>query len=230
VTRAVDSVVTEFLKNSSWGRLLESHLLQDLIRESQVRHIPKGGSVCRNGSEVKFWKGIFDGLIKVSIVSSDGKISTLTGIPTGSWFGESEILRSQTWGFDGIALRETQVVLIPKACFLRLLDLSPIFNRYVIMMLNERLAQFASIIKAERLEKINARVAQSLALLYNPILYPDAAQKLELTQQEIGYLCGIPRQRINAALNVLQLQGLLEIRYGSVHIIDAEKLLLFDKP
>lgn len=229
MTKTIDSVVTEFVKNSSWGRLLEPHLLQDLIRVSQVRRIPKGGSVCRNGSEVKFWKGVVDGLIKISLISSDGKISTLTGIPAGSWFGESELLRSQTWGFDGIALRETQIVLIPKAIFLKLLDLSPIFNRYLITVLNERLVQFASIIKAERLEKINARVAKSLALLYNPILYPNAAQKLELTQQEIGYLCGIPRQRINVALNVLEFQGLLEVRYGSVHIIDVEKLLLFNE-
>lgn len=228
MTREVDSDVTEFVKNFSWALLLEPHLLQDLIRESQVRRIPKGGVICRNGSEVKFWKGVIYGLIKISLVSSDGKITTLTGIPTGSWFGESEILRSETWGFDGIALRETQLVLIPKASFLRLIDLSPIFNRYIIKLLSERLAQYALIIKAERLENINTRVAQSLALLYNPILYPDANQKLELTQQEIGYLCGVPRQRINAVLNALQLQGLLEVRYGSVYITDAEKLWLIN--
>ena len=44
--------------------------------------------------------------------------------------------------------------------------------------------------------------------------------RLELTQQEIGYLAGVPRQRVNRALRLMEDAGLLKIEYGAVQVLD----------
>jgi CRP-like cAMP-binding protein len=49
-------------------------------------------------------------------------------------------------------------------------------------------------------------------------------QKVEVSQEEIGYLSGISRQRVNQALRALEKDGLLRVEYGGVTILDLEGL------
>lgn len=216
-----------FALASAWGRVLTPEQAQRVRAEARERRIPKGSAICHVGAEVQFWKGVMEGLIKMSVVSAEGRHATLTGLAAGAWFGEGPVLRSQAWEFDGVALRDTRIALIPKATFLWLLDVNPAFSRYVIGQLNERLAQFASVIEAERLESAETRVARCLAWLYNPVLYPGVDLQLELTQQEIGYLSGVPRQRVNRALKLMQEKNLVRVSYGAVHINDVQGLMSF---
>jgi CRP/FNR family cyclic AMP-dependent transcriptional regulator len=69
-----------------------------------------------------------------------------------------------------------------------------------------------------------ARLARSIASLFNPILYPETARHLDVTQEEIGALTGISRQNANQCLKKLQKQGLLTLEYGGVTILDLERL------
>jgi DNA-binding FadR family transcriptional regulator len=60
--------------------------------------------------------------------------------------------------------------------------------------------------------------------MFHPILYPGVGQLLRITQQELGYVVGLSRQRVNEALNVLQERGLIRIEYGGVRVLDLEGL------
>jgi DNA-binding transcriptional ArsR family regulator len=59
------------------------------------------------------------------------------------------------------------------------------------------------------------------------VLYPKVGSRLDLTQQEIGYLSGVPRQRVNRALQILEAAGLVEARYGALHVLDLPGLMRF---
>jgi DNA-binding GntR family transcriptional regulator len=56
------------------------------------------------------------------------------------------------------------------------------------------------------------------------VLYPGVGELLRITQQELGYLIGLSRQRTNEALNSLQDKGLIRIEYGGVRVLDLERL------
>lgn len=217
----------DFVTDSSWGRSLTGEQLERVRSEVRERLVPRGAFVCHTGTPVVYWKGMVDGLVKMSVASPGGRTSTLTGLAAGAWFGEGPVLRSATWDFDAVAMRDTHIALVPHNTFRWLLDVSPGFNRFVIDQLNERLAQFLSIIEAERLEVAETRVARCLAWLFNPVLYPGVGARLELTQQEIGYLSGVSRQRVNRALQIMQAAGVLEVKYGSVQVLDLEALYGF---
>ena len=64
------------------------------------------------------------------------------------------------------------------------------------------------------------RVARNLAALFHPQLYPGVGSLLRITQQELGYLVGLSRQRVNLALHTLAGHGLIRIEYGGVRVID----------
>jgi hypothetical protein len=66
---------------------------------------------------------------------------------------------------------------MPRATFEWLLDTDIDFNRFLLMQLNERLGQFIAMVEYERLLEPDARVARSLAALFNPVLYPGQANR-----------------------------------------------------
>jgi DNA-binding GntR family transcriptional regulator len=47
---------------------------------------------------------------------------------------------------------------------------------------------------------------------------------LRITQQELGYLVGLSRQRVNEALKSLQAGGLIRVEYGGVRVLDLDGL------
>jgi len=215
-----ESSAAHFVAATPWCRALDDQQRERLRVEIRERVVPKGALICRHGDRVEFWKGVVHGLVKISVASPEGRTSTFTGLAPGAWFGEGPVLRSDTWDFDGVAMRETRLALIPRATFEWLLDVSPAFNRFLIIQLNERLAQSLSIVEAERLEGPDTRVARCLHWLFNPLLYPNAGSRLALSQEEIGYLSGVSRQRVNKALRLLEEARLLRVEYGGVEVLD----------
>ena len=214
----------QLLDASLWARDLDPATREQVAAELIERKCPAGAYVCRRGEPVEHWVGVIDGLLKLSNVSPAGKPVTLTGVPALGWFGEGSLLKQEPRRYDAVALRESRVALMPRATFQRLLDHSIPFNRFLLAQLNERLAQFIALLEHERALGTDARVARSLAALFNPILYPGIGSRISISQEEIGFLSGVSRQRVNRALQALENEGLLRVEYGGLTILDLERL------
>ena len=219
--------LAEVIEGSIWARDLVAEQLARVRAETIERTIPAGAYACSRGEPVEHWVGVIDGLLKLSIGSPDGKMATLTGVPVGGWFGEGSLLRTEPRRYDAVALRDSRVALMPRATFYHLLDTSIGFNRFLLLQLNERLAQFIAMLEYERLLDPDARVARCLAWLFNPFLYPGIGQRLQVSQEEIGFLSGVSRQRVNQALHVLETTRLLRVEYGGVTVLDVEGLKVY---
>ena len=217
----------QLLAASLWTRSLTPRQLDRVKAETQVRDFPAGTYVCRKGEPVEHWFGVVDGLVKMTSVNASGKTTTFTGVTSGGWFGEGSILKDRTRRYDIGALRATRMALMPRATFEWLLDTDIGFNRFLLMQLNERLSQFIAMVEYQRLLGPDARVARSLAALFNPVLYPEQATQIQLSQEEVGYLSGVSRQRVNRALQVLEKAGLVEVEYGRIKVRDLEGLRTF---
>jgi len=215
------------LRASPWTRSIDPALLARVTSETTLRNCPAGGWVCRKGERVEHWLGVVDGLVKMANVSAQGKPMSFTGIPSGGWFGEGSLLKDEPRRYDIVALRESVVAYVPKATFLALLDGSVAFNRFLLVQLNERLGQFIGMVEHDRLLGPEARLAQCLAGLFNPVLYPGIGASLPVSQEELGQLAGLSRQRVNQALQVLERAGLLRVDYGGVTVLDLAGLRNF---
>ncbi|CAG0952662.1 cAMP-activated global transcriptional regulator CRP [Burkholderiales bacterium] len=218
------STLRRMLEASAWARTCSPADLDRILSESVVRSCPAGGLVCRKGEPVDHWIGVVDGLVKMANVSVDGKPMSFTGIGTGGWFGEGSLLKDEPRRYDIVALRDSEIAYMPRATFMRLLDTNVAFNRFVLVQLNERLAQFIAMVEHDRLRGPEARLARSLAGLFNPVLYPGIGTSLAASQEELGQLVGLSRQRVNQALKRLEAEGLLRVDYGSVTVLDLARL------
>ncbi|MDR3482140.1 MAG: Crp/Fnr family transcriptional regulator [Burkholderiaceae bacterium] len=216
------------LHQAIWARSLTAEQMARVETEVVERFVPAGGYVCHKGDQVEHWIGVIDGLLKMSSDSPEGKTVTFTGVLTGGWFGEGSVLKTEPRRYDVIALRDSRLAFMPRATFNWLLDNSIPFNRFLLLQLNERLGVFISLVEYDRMLDTDARVARCLAALFNSYLNPSQQRQLQISQEEIGYLCSTSRQRANQALQVLERAGLLRIDYGSVTILDLDGLRSFD--
>ncbi len=183
-----------------------------------------GDLVCRFGKAPTYWFGVVEGLLKMSTDNAQGFSLTFTGLPSGGWFGEGTALKREAYRYNVQALRNTTVAGLPLDTFHQLLDQSIGFNRFVMNQLNERLGQFIAAREIDRLSNPDVRVARSLAALFNPVLFPGVGEVQHITQQELAYLVGLSRQRVNVALNALQQAQWIRLEYGGVRVLNLAAL------
>jgi CRP/FNR family cyclic AMP-dependent transcriptional regulator len=212
------------LRQIPWLRHLDEPERQRVLADLRVLAVEPGELLCRVGRPVSYWFGVIDGLLKMSNDSALGIPITFTGVPPGGWFGEGTVLKNEVYRYNIQALRKSVVAGITADTFHWLLGRSIGFNRFVMNQLNERLSQFIAAREIDRLTHPDERVARSLAALFHPVLYPGVGEVLRITQQELGYLVGLSRQRVNEALHALQGGGAIQVEYGGVRVLNLDRL------
>ena len=217
-------LTTEELDGVPWLRALQEDERERAVADLKAVQVQPGELLCRVGRPVTFWFGVVDGLLKMSNDTAHGVPITFTGVPPGGWFGEGTVLKREAYRYNIQALRRSIVAGIGVETFHWLSGRSIPFNRFVMQQLNERLGQFIAAREIDRLADPDERVARSLAALFHPILYPGVGSLLRITQQELGYLVGLSRQRVNESLHTLQSRGCIRIEYGGVRVIDLDAL------
>ena len=214
----------EELRGIPWLPLLLADERARAVASLLVGDAQAGDYVCRVGKPITYWFGVVDGLLKMSADTAQGATMTFLGVPPGGWFGEGTALKREPYRYNIQALRKSVVAGLPINSFHGLLDHSIGFNRFVMNQLNERLGQFIAAREIDRLNNPDLRVARSLAALFNPVLYPGVGEMLRITQQELAYLVGLSRQRVNLALRTLEAQGLIRVEYGGLRVLDMAAL------
>jgi CRP/FNR family transcriptional regulator, cyclic AMP receptor protein len=216
------------LNGIPWLALLSATERARTVEQIVVGDALAGDYLCRVGRPVTYWFGVVEGLLKMNTDSAQGQSVTFTGIPPGGWFGEGTVIKREVYRYNIQALRKSVVAGLPVEDFHWLLDHSIGFNRFVMKQLNERLGQFIAAHESERTNDPDTRVARSLAALFNPVLYPGVGEVLRITQQELAYIVGLSRQRVNEALNLLAAKGAIRVEYGGLRVLQLGALRLGD--
>jgi len=214
----------EELASIPWVKVLKPDEVRMAVPHIKVSDALPGDYVCRIGRPVTYWFGVIEGLLKMSTDTEQGRSVTYSGLPPGGWFGEGTVLKREHYRYNVQCLRRSIVAGLPTDSFHWLVDHSIGFNRFIMDQLNERLAQFIAAREIDRMDNPDVRVARSLAALFNPVLFPGVGDVLRITQQELGYLVGLSRQRVNEALASLQEQGSIRIEYGGLRVLDLAAL------
>lgn len=210
----------ELLRRVQWMDELPGGVHESICAEAYETHHAKGETVSRFGDPPQSWIGVADGLLKICRVERCGRGMMLTGVPQGRWIGEAAIVRGDARRYDIVAVRTSRLVHIPVATFRRLLDTSVEFSRVVLSQLHERVSQSIELVGIDRLDDPVARVARTLATVFEPLPH----MHLPLSQSELGDLVGLSRQCVSGALKQLRRQGLVTAEYGHVVLKDVDAL------
>ncbi|WP_186116404.1 Crp/Fnr family transcriptional regulator [Burkholderia gladioli] len=218
--RITPELLAMLFARCGWFRALAPGHQARVLADARAEQREAGDWVARRNAPSSDWIGVHDGLVKLSIHNASGRGCTLSGVPSGGWFGEGSVIKRELRKYDVVAIRRSLVLFVPADTFHALLDSSLPFTGFVIRQLNNRMGEFIASIQNARLLEVDARVAQALAQLFNPDLYPDTGPTLPISQEELGMLVGVSRQRVNQALRELERLGLLALAYNQIAVTD----------
>ena len=203
----------------AWFRALAPEHQALVLAQSRAERREAGDVIAQRLAPSEYWIGVHRGLLKLAIFNASGRGCTFSGVPSGGWFGEGSVIKRELRKYEVVAVQRSTVLFVPVDTFHALLDTSLPFTRFVIHQLNNRMGEFIASIQNSRLLDVDARVAQALAQLFNRDLYPDTGPSLAISQEELGMLVGVSRQRINQALQQLEKRGVLRLAYNQIEVV-----------
>jgi CRP-like cAMP-binding protein len=106
---------TQFLGAQPWFAKLPAGKQQSISDKVTTQQGRKGTVLLRSGEEVKGWYAVLSGLVKLQSQSHQGRLSVFLGVPGGEWFGEGSVLKTEPRRYDVIALRDTDLLCLPRA-------------------------------------------------------------------------------------------------------------------
>ncbi|WP_313378179.1 Crp/Fnr family transcriptional regulator [Achromobacter insolitus] len=225
--RRVQGAVDRMLDVVPWYKGLPE-LERNLIRaELRVVSLAAGEFLFRAGNRSPGWYGVVQGLVKWSSPNANGKSLSLAGFSTGSWFGEATMIRRERFEYEVVALRPSQIVILPRETCERLWNNNIEFTKALMTHLAQRVDWLMSSYTSNVLLDVDTTVARAVAAQFNAERHSGTNGRLKVSQEEIASLCGISRQRCNAALARLARAGVLETYYGGLAILDVEALHRF---
>jgi CRP/FNR family cyclic AMP-dependent transcriptional regulator len=216
---------TRFLRQQPWFGNLPAPAQERIAAGVLVRSGAKGDTLLRAGEPVEGWYAVLSGLVKLQSQSVQGRLSVFLGVPGGEWFGEGSAMKTEPRRYDVIALRDSELLCLPRAEFDSLRAISLLFNQALVAQMNRRLGQAMAMIEAGRIHSPEQRVA-----LYLSRLFWHGLRKVNLSQEELGNLVGLSRQTVNRVLKSLEQRGLVSLAHGRVGILDEAALQAFLAP
>lgn len=214
--------VAHFLRLQPWFAALDTQQQDQLIRHSHTLRARRGEVALRAGEPPAGWYALLSGFVKLQSPALNEQMAALLALTGGEWFGEDAVMRRQPRRYEVVALRDSELLCLPRAQFDELVGTNPAFNRAVLGHMNRRLDQMMSIIEAQRTGTLEQRLAVHLSRAFWHGL-----RKLNLCQEELGSLAGMARQTANRGLKGLERRGLVTLRFGRVEAVDQDALDAF---
>ena len=216
------SPARQFLAAQPWFAQTPLDVQQRLQDGVEVWSVDKGSIALVAGEPARGWYAVLYGLMQLQSTAPNGKVAAFLGVPSGEWFGEGSVLKTEPRRYEVAALRDSQLLCIPRVLFGELRQTSLAFNQHLVDHLNMRLGQAMASIEAVRIRSAEQRVAMCLSGLFWK-----GARRIDLSQEEIGHLSGLSRQTVNRALHELERQQLVSIQFARVRIVDENNLNRF---
>lgn len=197
----------EFLQRWPWYRALSAELRSLVLNTAFERTVGPGDYIARSGEPSAHWYGLMHGFLQMYVVGSDGAETTLYCMREGEWGGEGSLLKREMRRYDLRSLTLSHLCLIPAETFEALRQSSIEFNHFLCDNMNERMGVFVGMLEASRLRAPEMRLARALLMLTDD--KGGGSQELAIPQHELALICGLSRQRVNAAISEFKRQGLV---------------------
>lgn len=213
------------LMNGQWFSHLPVSLQDSLLAAARVRHLSPGQRLFKRGDPPCGLYAVLEGSVRIGAVSEQGKEALLSLAEPPHWFGEISLFDGQPRTHDAFGLGHCTLLHIPQTALLALLDEQPVYWRQLALLMSHKLR--LTFINLEQLSLMPApvRLAHRLLMIaggYGEITLP--RRVLQLPQEQLASMLSLSRQTTNQILKDLQGQGILNLKYGEIEIVDAERL------
>ena len=152
-----------------------------------------------------------DGLVKLSVASSEGRGGVVALLESGDFFGESALAGQRTRRQEAMAVTPATVLIIPKAQMIRALHTDHAFSdRFITHMLARNTRLEADLVD-QLLNSSEKRLARTLLLLAHCGKPGETHHVLpKVSQTTLAEIVGTTRSRVNYFMSGFKRRGFIE--------------------
>lgn len=183
--------------------------------------LPSGAVLFRPGDTVQGYAIVLSGRIDVCLTGPSGRDILLYAVVHGQSCLQSTLglLGGDDYSAEARTVEPTELVLLPRAGFLGLLDRSAPFRKVIFAAFAERMQNMMHLLEKLAFLRVEARLAQVLLDRADPL------GRVTATQAELATAIGSAREVVSRRLMALARTGAVTVERGVVTIRDAEQLV-----
>lgn len=173
---------------------------------------------------------VVQGLVRIGVLSPDGREVTYGLIKPGQLFGEIAVLDGGPRSADATAMEATELLSLDRREVLTFLEQHPSHSQRLIQILCERVRRADELLEDIFFLTLSGRLAKHLLVLGGAVgerKGDDGAVTIRMSQQEVADHMGITRESVNKVLSKWEQAGLVGLWRGQITINDEEALESF---
>lgn len=195
---------------------LQDHLLENGV----LRNLSPGEALFARGDHADGLCCVVAGALQVGANSADGRAAVLAYLEPYQWFGEISLIDDLPRTHNAVAETTSQVLVVPRAGLLNLLQISPVLWRDLGQLACRKLRVSFDVLEELAQLPLEERLLQRLRLLAAGYGHRDVPRRrIRVAQDVLATMLGISRQSANRALKQLESRGLLRLHYGEIELL-----------
>lgn len=213
------------LGNGQWFSHLPLVFQDSLLGLARERRLSAGQRLFQRGDPPCGLYAVLEGAVRIGTVNEQGKEALLSLIEAPHWFGEICLFDGQPRTHDAYAVGPARLLQVPQAAMLQWLDKHPEHWRQLALLMSHKLRLTFINLEQMTLMPAAVRLAHRLLMIaegYGEIEH--SRRVLQLPQEQLASMLGLSRQTTNQLLKELQGQGIVQLHYGEITILDAQRL------
>jgi CRP/FNR family cyclic AMP-dependent transcriptional regulator len=215
------SEILKFLGSvRSFSKLSESSRLL-LARSGRFQHFAKGEILFFQSDPSESAYIVRNGTISIVLNNSDGREMVINEMHTGDMFGELGILTKKPRSTSAVARSNSELFVVPRHVFLRMIEDEPSLARLILDMTADRLQMSGKRESALAFLDAQARLARLLLELEEQ---EHDKGYVTISQDELAHRTGLIRQTVAKALGKWRRAGWLITGRGRILILNRKAL------
>ncbi|KRB79380.1 Crp/Fnr family transcriptional regulator [Sphingomonas sp. Root710] len=197
--------------------------LADLLAAGTLQTTRSNDEILRQGDEGTSLVIVLDGVVRISMVTPNGREIILDYAEAGAVLGEIAVLDGQPRTASAIAMWPGRVLRLSRTAFEGFIERHPKVAIRLLREMARRLRETDSTIESDRAFTTAPRLARYLKRLTDQKVHGTRLTR-DLSQSELGSFVGISRENINRQLAAWASEGVIELTQGKIRIIDPDYL------
>jgi len=215
--------VWKAIKKVPFFKGLKDEEIVQVIKIADSRRYRKGEIIFRKEDLGNSFFIVKEGKVKIFTSIGGDKKKTFAFLKRGDSFGEMSLLGGRVRSASAQAAEETELYVISKKNFKRLIMANPDFTLKLMQTLADRLTRADREIASMLFHNILGRLAEAVLELAKGKRAGSQA-KVAIDQSELAQYLGTTRVPVCRAINVLKRDGVIDYRRGEIIILNSARL------
>ena len=211
----------QHLMQSSFGK----NVLQSLAEDRNINKHKKKQTVYSEGNHPNRLYYVLKGKVKTYKTNEDGKELVTDLFSPGDFLGYVALLEGTVYKDTAVALEETELAVIPKEDFEELVNNNKEVAQKFIRLLAKNISAKENQLLGLAYNSLRKKVAEALIMMQKK--YQQTKEEefvIDISRESLATIAGTATESLIRTLSDFRIEKLIEIKDGSISIINQEKL------